>query len=440
MQKASTSRKTSRHRWPDLRGPFLGLLVATSGGCTGVTDVVKGPEGLQGTLQQAINTLQNGIDMLDRQSSAWQSTLMQVEADLFKQLNSTLANEVQNLVTRGIAQSGVEARCGADFLGHRMKEGLQAILAKLQGQTPALPKPTFCQVAPDRVDVSLTRSSPGTPARIQVVSFFGYDVHLSTPQRVKAFLHDSRGSEAEIPSSKISTPTAYELTVTVADGAIQFQPTSDQIILRWGNTTISSVAVVPGIPEKCGGAGESCCADRPCTIGACRSGHCPSFSIDTAEPMELAGAGPGAAPFRDKCPAGMVAMGFTGRSGAEIDRVALQCAPLSPAGELGAPITLPTHGFSTGGQPYSIRCRNGVIVGLSGGAGSRIDRIGGHCWSIGRLGGDGTSTEQVIVTGGGSGGPYEQFCPAGYVMVGISGGAGERLHQINLLCSRLIIR
>src|SRR5690348_13869950 len=76
---------------------------------------------------QAGKDIKSAIDQLAQQSQDWQTILPQLENKLIADANSTLANEVSQLLQNGIAAAGGEVRCELDFVGNRMREGLEKI-------------------------------------------------------------------------------------------------------------------------------------------------------------------------------------------------------------------------------------------------------------------------------------------------------------------------
>ncbi len=187
------------------------------------------------------DSIDRAISALDQQSSDWQVTLKELESRLVREGKAALANEVTQLMQRGIATGGIEFRCNADFVGQRMKQALQRIQARIKGR-PAPPlEPGFCVVSPTAVDMA---------HRPQQVEYSGYDLDVQDQGGVQAFLTYDGG---EIPLARwAQRPTHYLMTVVVA-------PTSDvplcnkenrRIVLRWGSHEMSSVAVVKAACEQ----------------------------------------------------------------------------------------------------------------------------------------------------------------------------------------------
>ena len=116
----------------------MAVLVASSvvglSGCPSLGTVV-GPGAT--TTNQAIEAIQKAIDALNVNSAAWQQQLNGLLNTANADVKSLINNDVTNLLQRTVASAGVEFRCDIDFIGRRVKEGLETLLARLGGRTPA---------------------------------------------------------------------------------------------------------------------------------------------------------------------------------------------------------------------------------------------------------------------------------------------------------------
>lgn len=91
-------------------------------------------------------------------------------------------------------------------------------------------------------------------------------------------------------------------------------------------------------------------------------------------------------PWTQLCPADQVVVGFVGRSGADLDQVAFECAPWSASNDdggealsMGTVVTLTAAG-GDGGLPYDNPCPAGQMArGSSGRSGDWVDAFGLVC-------------------------------------------------------------
>lgn len=121
---------------------------------------------------------------------------------------------------------------------------------------------------------------------------------------------------------------------------------------------------------------------------------CGSLSVNPSSPgqvltaegaiLPLRGAGQGNA-WTQSCPADQVVVGFAGRSGADLDQVAFECAPwaVEPDGggglSAGVAVTLGAAG-GDGGAPYMDTCPAGLLArGSVGRSGEWVDAFGLLC-------------------------------------------------------------
>ncbi len=152
-------------------------------------------------VDRAAQALDRTTATLDNNSREWQHALNALTATLVAQGNSTVANEVTQLAQRGIATAGTEMRCNADFIGQRMKAGLQRIKS---GIVPFIHSesdpPKVCQVVPEAFKLDHCES---------IVGFYGYDFDAT---ELTIFVQDYSGRLRDV-SSRAARPTHYLMTL-----------------------------------------------------------------------------------------------------------------------------------------------------------------------------------------------------------------------------------
>jgi hypothetical protein len=238
-QPKETSLKTTAWVRPVLAVLCLTFLQGSASCLTGGIE-----ETVDRNVDKAVAAIDRAIAALEQQSGAWQNTLKDLQSQLTKDLQTTLANEVQNLMSRGIALTSLSVKCGADFAGDRMKQGLLDLKAKLLKKPIAPRQPHFCEVVPDHVNLGARRETNA------IVSFYGYDMDLSEPAKVKVFLVDQNGSEVEVTGQNVATPSGYQLTLNVANNGVAFTPTSAKVVLRWQSLLLGSLLVLQPPPAQ----------------------------------------------------------------------------------------------------------------------------------------------------------------------------------------------
>ena len=84
--------------------------------------------------EKVVSSLDNAIGSLNANSANYQEVLQKLVTDLPGEVQSTVTNEVSNLLNRTVAAAGAEVRCDADFFRIRVQQALQRIKAKYLNQ------------------------------------------------------------------------------------------------------------------------------------------------------------------------------------------------------------------------------------------------------------------------------------------------------------------
>ncbi len=185
-----------------------------------------------------VATLDDAIDALDRNSASWQAVLQDTTKKLTADAQSTIRNEISDLLNRSVAATGVEMRCDLDFIGTRVKQSLLRMRAHLLSEPEPPIEPALCHVVPAAIDMALDAN------RRNKIEIFGYDFD-NTPIKVK--LHDkSRTLDA---SKHLNRLTHYHMTLNLGGNGVPLTNTSNRLTLEWDNEPISSIAVIqPATP------------------------------------------------------------------------------------------------------------------------------------------------------------------------------------------------
>jgi hypothetical protein len=187
-----------------------------------------------------VTTLDEAIDALERNSSSWQSVLQNTTSQLTADAQSTVRNEVTDLLNRSVAATGTELRCDVDFIGTRVRQALVRIRARLLHQTVPPAEPALCHVVPPAVDMALD------PSRRNKLEFFGYDFD-TTP--IKVNLQDK--TRTLDVSSSLDRPTHYHMTLNLGANGVPVSSASNRLTLEWQQRLISSIAVIQPATPVC---------------------------------------------------------------------------------------------------------------------------------------------------------------------------------------------
>lgn len=217
--------------------PLMSILLS---GC-GIGDKIDNlTDKVSDVAGDTVASLNSAIDTLERNSSSWQSVLQDTTKQLTKDAQSTVRNEVSDLLNRSVAATGTELRCDADFIGARVRQALVRIRARLLNQPIPPVEPALCHVVPPAVDMALD------PSRRNKLEFFGYDFD-TTP--IKVSLQDQ--SRTLDVSTSLDRPTHYHMTLNLGANGVPVSAASNRLTLEWQQRLISSIAVIQPATPVC---------------------------------------------------------------------------------------------------------------------------------------------------------------------------------------------
>jgi hypothetical protein len=204
------------------------------------------------SIDQAVNVIDRGIDNINHDSTRWQSTLREVADQLPKDVQSTIRNEMTQLVERSIAKTGVEFRCDVDFLAQRAKQGLERIKAMLLNQQPAPVSPSFCHVSPGTLNINAPPQSRST------IELAGYDMDQNDQKghALKVFLFSDRtGESVPLTEDRIGRTTHYLLTLNVTGSDLETLIRNKQISklrVSWNDASggLPEVLVIQRVAQR----------------------------------------------------------------------------------------------------------------------------------------------------------------------------------------------
>jgi hypothetical protein len=199
-----------------------------------VTDTVSDISG------DTVAALDNAIDALDRNSASWQTVLQDTTQQLTADAQSTVRNEISDLLNRSVAATGTELRCNMDFIGTRVRQALVRIRARLLHQPIPPVEPALCHVVPAAVDMALDSS------RRNKLEFFGYDFDTMP---IKVTLQDK--SRTLDVSSNLDRLTHYHMTLNLGANGVPVSNASNRLTLEWQDRLISSIAVIQPATPVC---------------------------------------------------------------------------------------------------------------------------------------------------------------------------------------------
>ena len=195
---------------------------------------------IEDSMQSTESILNDAIDMIDRNSNAWQEAIREAQSKLTSDTQSTIRNELNNVLQRGVAATGAEFRCNTDFIADRVGASLQRILARITGQNVPPVISGICNVVPLAIDRSLI------PERLKSVEFYGYDFDASN---IKTKLLN--GQSLSDISRHLSRPTHYHMVLNLGGNGVALTDRSQKIKLISGSTLLSEIPIIQESTPLC---------------------------------------------------------------------------------------------------------------------------------------------------------------------------------------------
>jgi hypothetical protein len=213
------------------------LIVLLFNGCNLIDKIFHKADPI---IQQVTASLDFAIGSLNATSSNYQEVLQKLINDLPKEVQSTVTNEVSNLLNRTVAAAGAEVRCDVDFFRIRVQQALQRIKAEYLKQPLPPVEPQLCNVIPLAIDMNLTAD------RRNKLEFYGYDFDVTA---IQVLLVNNNG-QIDV-SDKLAQPTHYHMVLNLGSNGVPVSDQSTKLVLRWNNRDISSIPIIQKNPPIC---------------------------------------------------------------------------------------------------------------------------------------------------------------------------------------------
>ncbi len=190
-------------------------------------------------LTDAVTILDDAIDTLDSNSKQWQQVLRDTQRELVEAGQSTLSNEVSNLLSKSLSDVGIEAKCYTDFMRDRVKDDLKRIRANLTNESITL-KPVFCKPTPSSINFDLVEQG-----RVNSIEIAGYNLDSAN---IQVFLDN--GQRKYDFTTALAVPSRYLMTLNVGANGVRLTDKSNKIIFKQGQRIISTVNVIQPIKRE----------------------------------------------------------------------------------------------------------------------------------------------------------------------------------------------
>lgn len=176
---------------------------------------------------------------INANSRDWQR-IIQKAIDSVPAAEAQVRQDLQNLMQRGIATAGLEIRCDISYLGDMLKDGLQAILAKVKKEPLPPVNAVICDASPSAIDMNL---SPNGRNNIEV---YGYNLDQTW---LKLFHVAQNGQSDE--TGHFNTISPFKRVIDLGASGIALGPQSLKLRMDLGNGGYREVPVIQKWPEVC---------------------------------------------------------------------------------------------------------------------------------------------------------------------------------------------
>lgn len=179
--------------------------------------------------------VENLITELQTSSTSWQDILTETRDQLVIEGHS-LSTDISSILNNSIANTGIEAKCFADFMRSRVINDLKRLLSKIKKVKINL-VPVLCKPEPSSVDYERVKTG-----RTNVINLYGFNFDAFAEGNTKLFLVDKNSNRIDI-STYLSTASQYIATINLGSNGVPINFRSDKIEIKYsgGNNTISII-------------------------------------------------------------------------------------------------------------------------------------------------------------------------------------------------------
>lgn len=233
-----------------LIGFSLVLILTFHSGC-------KKIEELNSTAFDAVQVLEDGIETIEEESSAWRSTLEDIVDELPEEIENSVENikeQTSQLLAEGIGMTSSNVICVADAVPKRVVRGLKILVAKLKNSTPEKLMPTICQTSIAVIDFNKPFNQ-----REKIV-LYGYD--FKEDESLSLWHRNATSNIQYKIENKLFKISDYQYSI-VLDGLDHQLKISSALVLKFEDEVLSEFGIINNV-----------CGSINCNEGECRNGIC----------------------------------------------------------------------------------------------------------------------------------------------------------------------
>lgn len=199
------------------------------------------PQHIDSDVDQALAVVNQGITDLGNNMADWKNILQGMESKLASDAQTSIRNEIANLVSGSIGVANAGIFCSADFIGERLIQALERIKAKLLNQKVSESlSPATCEASPSGIEYEHWQHN-GIPK----VDLFGYD--LEAPLKLQLL----DGNHTKDVTFALSRTSHYQVTINLGSNGVPLDASSKKIELLSGTKLITAIPVIQPVTPVC---------------------------------------------------------------------------------------------------------------------------------------------------------------------------------------------
>lgn len=192
--------------------------------------------------------INKAVGDITNQSADWRQVLERTINDLPKDVQSTVRNELNSLLQRGIAAAGAEGRCDIDFIGDRVLQGLIRIRAGLLGQESPVREPKLCSADPTLIPMAEFEADP---SRFPSINLYGYDFDVQPDMQV---LLTENGVVTDVTRDRngvkhLNLQGHYRMVLNLGPNGVRLTRQSQKISVVWDGKPLAEIPVNQSRPR-----------------------------------------------------------------------------------------------------------------------------------------------------------------------------------------------
>jgi hypothetical protein len=191
--------------------------------------------------EQAVLSLNDGINALQNESSDWRSVLKDLQNKIDTRVQDVLTYNVPYITNLASQRALSTVLCVKESVKDEVVYYLQVMRAELiTGKLPSLPQTKICGTSVSTIDLNSPRN-----IRNQII-YTGYSIH--TKDSIHAVFVKEK-TVVEIPKSKLGFPDISNITLSLAEFPDTLLANYTHIQLMYNKDVISSIGIDKKLPE-----------------------------------------------------------------------------------------------------------------------------------------------------------------------------------------------